>query len=202
MPDSPKNATIVSERMNLVLSDASLDFSLNSLKRIHFLLFDGISEKAGKFRNKFDPRKKEAVLQERSVKYADFAEIPLLLDKIILEEQKFNFSSLSSDEKFKHLSLFFSDLWRIHPFYDGNTRSTTLFMIIRMRELDYNVNNTPFEQNAYYFRNCLVRSAYETHTISREFSFLESFLRNVVNGVEMSGLSSDPLILEKPNNFC
>lgn len=188
----------MSERTNSILSDTSLDFSLNSLQRIHFLLFDGISERAGKFRNKFNPRKKETVLQERSVKYANFTEIPLLLDKIILEEQKFNFPSLSSDEKIKHLSLFFSDLWRIHPFYDGNTRSVTLLMIIRMRKLDYKVNNTPFKNNAYYFRNCLVRSAYETRTISREFSFLESFLRNALNGVNMSDLSSELLVLEKP----
>lgn len=171
---------MVSERIRVILSDTSFDFSLRGLQKIHFLLFEGISGKAGAFRNKFNPRKKEAVLQGRSVIYAGFFEIPKLLEKTILEEQKLGYTFLTTDEKIKRLTRFFSDLWKIHPFYDGNTRSTTLFMIKRMRELGFNVDNTLFEQNAGFFRDYLVRSAYENRRQSRDFSYLEQFLRDVV----------------------
>lgn len=188
---------IVSERIEGILSDTSFDFSVRGLQKIHFLLFKDLSGKAGEFRNKFNPRKKEPILQGSSVKYADSYEIPILLEKIIFEEQNFDCSSLNIEEKIKRFARFFSDLWRIHPFYDGNTRSTTLFMIRRMHELGLSVDNTPFEQNASYFRDCLVRSAYENRRIPREFSFLEKFLLNVANDVPVSNLSSEPLIIEK-----
>ena len=174
--EKTENLRLVSERIEGILSDTSFDFSVKGLKKIHFLLFKGISGKAGDFRNKFNPRKKETVLQGSSVKYADSSEIPVLLEKIILEEQKFDYSHLKTEEKIKRLANFFSELWKIHPFYDGNTRSTSLFMIKRMSELGFNVDNSPFEQNASYFRDCLVRSAYETRRIPRDFTFLEKFL--------------------------
>ena len=189
---------IVSERIPSILSDTSSDFSVRGLQKIHFLLFKGVSVKAGLFRNKFNPRKKEAVLQSRSVNYADSSEISILFEKIIFEEQSFDYSILNNEQKIKKLARFFSDLWKIHPFYDGNTRSITLFIIRRMRELGFIVDNTLFERNASYFRNCLVMSAYENRRISRDFSFLEKFLRNVANGVPISNLSSEILIIENP----
>lgn len=180
--EKKENYRIVSERIEGILSDTSLDFSMRGLQKIHLLLFDKTTGKAGKFRNKFNPRKKEPVLQNRPVMYADWSEIPVLLEKLIFEEQKFDYALLTTEEKIKHLCQFFSELWKIHPFYDGNTRSTTLFMIKRLRELGFNIDNTSFEQNASYFRNCLVRSAYENRKIPCEYSFLEKFLLDVVNG--------------------
>ena len=192
--EKKENHRIVSERIEGILSDTSFNFSVRGLQKIHVLLFKGISGKAGDFRNKFNPRKKEPVLQGSSVRYADSYEIPVLLEKIIFEEQNFDCSSLNIEKKIKHLCRFFSELWKIHPFYDGNTRSTTLFMIKRMKELGFNVYNTSFEQNASYFRDCLVRSAYETRRIPREFSFLEKFLLNVVNGIPVIEVSQVQLL--------
>ena len=180
---------MVSERIKRILSDISFDFSITGLLKIHFLLFNGIFGKAGKFRNKFNPRKKEFVLQGRSVKYADSSKIIVMLEKIIFEEQKFDYTFLTTDEKIKHLCQFFSELWKIHPFYDGNTRSTTLFMILRMKKLGFNIDNILFEQNAAYLRDCLVRSAFENRNFPREFSFLEKFLLNVVNGIPVIEVS-------------
>ena len=80
---------IVSERIPSILSDTSFDFSVRGLQKIHFLLLKDLLGKAGEFRNKLNPRKKEPILQGSSVKYADSYEIPILLEKIIFEEQNF-----------------------------------------------------------------------------------------------------------------
>ena len=174
---------IMSERISVILSDTSFDFSVRGLQEIHLLLFNGISRRAGEFRNKYNPRKKEAVLQGSSVMYAESSEIPKLLEKLILEEQNFDYSVLEPEEKIKQLSRFFSDLWKIHPFYDGNTRSTTLFMIKRMRALGFNIDNIRFAQNASFFRDCLALSAYENRRQSRDFSYLEQFLKDIFNSL-------------------
>ena len=184
---------IVSDRISSFLSETSFNFSLNGLQKIHFLLFNGISEKAGKFRNKFNPRKKEVVLNGNSVKYSIDSEISRVLKELIDEEQHFNYSKLTDKEKILHISHFFSDLWRIHPFYDGNTRATTLFVIKRMRQIGFVISNKQFECNALYYRNSLVRSAYETKRIPRDFSFLQQFLINIIEKKQMDNLTSESL---------
>ena len=188
---------IVSERIPSILSDTSFDFSVRGLQKIHFLLFKDLSGRAGEFRNKFNPRKKETILWGDSVKYALDSDIIPLLEEILKKEQEFDYTNLSEDEKLTHIARFFSDLWRIHPFYDGNTRTTTLFVIKRINQLGFPITNEPFELNAQYYRNALVRSAYESKRIPRDFSFLQQFLINAIKGLPINNLSSESLKIEQ-----
>ena len=86
------------------------------------------------------------------------------------------------DEIIRHLAVFISGLWQIHVFGEGNTRTTAVFFIKYLRKLGFNVTNGIFAENAWYFRNSLVRANYNDlkNGIHETTEFLELFLRNLL----------------------
>ena len=46
----------------------------------------------------------------------------------IQEEKDFDYSKLNTDELIKHISKFTSSIWQVHPFGEGNTRTTVVFI--------------------------------------------------------------------------
>ena len=89
-------------------------------------------------------------------------------------------------ESVKHLAKFASNIWQIHPFCEGNTRATAVFMIKYMKSFGFDVNNEAFEKHSWYFRNALVRANYNdlkngVHATTR---FLEQFFSNLLLGTE------------------
>lgn len=75
-------------------------------------------------------------------------------------EKQFSYEGLSVEASVKHLAKFASDIWQIHPFGEGNTRATAVFMIKYMKTFGFRVNNDAFRENSWYFRNALVRANY------------------------------------------
>ena len=89
---------------------------------------------------------------------------------------------MSVDEAVKHLAKFASDIWQIHPFSEGNTRATAVFMIKYMKTFGFSVNNDAFEKNSWYFRNALVRANYNNlqKGVHSTTKFLEMFFSNLL----------------------
>ena len=54
---------------------------------------------------------------------------------------------------------FIAGIWQIHPFREGNTRTTAVFAILYLRQLGFDVDNTPFATHAQYFRAALALSS-------------------------------------------
>ena len=81
-----------------------------------------------------------------------------------------------------HLAVFISGLWQIHIFGEGNTRTTAVFFIKYLRTLGFSVTNDIFAENAWYFRNALVRANYTNlqKGIHETTEYLEAFLRNLL----------------------
>ena len=75
-------------------------------------------------------------------------------------------------------------MWQIHPFGEGNTRTTAVFAIKYLRSLGFDVNNTLFAEHSWYFRNALVRANYADiqKDIYEDKSYLEKFFRNLILG--------------------
>ena len=82
----------------------------------------------------------------------------------------------------KHLAKFASYIWQIHPFGEGNTRATAVFMIKYMKTFGFRVNNDAFRENSWYFRNALVRANYNNiqKGIHSTTKFLEMFFSNLL----------------------
>jgi fido (protein-threonine AMPylation protein) len=138
---------------------------------------------AGQIRQ-YNITKKEWVLNGDTVIYADFNSIKDTLDYDFTTEKKFSYEGLSVEASVKHLAKFASDIWQIHPFCEGNTRATAVFMIKYMKTFGFRVNNDAFEKHSWYFRNALVRANYNdlqkgVHSTTK---YLEMFFGNLLLG--------------------
>ena len=89
-----------------------------------------------------------------------------------------------NEDAVKHLTRFVANIWQIHPFGEGNTRTTAVFTIKYLNSLGFEVNNEPFEKNNWYFRNALVRANYTNMNkgIYMNTEYLERFFRNLLLG--------------------
>ena len=78
--------------------------------------------------------------------------------------------------------MFVSRLWQIHIFGEGNTRTTAVFFIKYLRTLGFDATNNIFAENAWYFRNALVRANYNDlkNGVHETTEYLELFLRNLL----------------------
>ena len=114
--------------------------------------------------------------------YGSASELIATLEYDFSEEKRFSYRNLSMDEIIHHLALFVSRLWQIHIFGEGNTRTTAVFFIKYLRTLGFDATNDIFAENAWYFRNALVRANYNDlkNGIHETTEYLELFLRNLL----------------------
>lgn len=124
------------------------------------------------------------MLDGATVLYGSATELRATLDYDFSEEKRFSYKNLSMDEIIRHLAFFVSRLWQIHVFGEGNTRTTAVFFIKYLRTLGFDVTNDIFAENAWYFRNSLVRANYNDlkNGIHETTEYLELFLRNLLLG--------------------
>ena len=181
--DNTKEADIVSTRIAKLLGEKSFQFSPAEWLTIHRRLFEGVFKHAGQIRQ-YNITKKEWVLNGDTVTYADFNSIKDILDYDFATEKNFSYEGLSVETSVKHLAKFASDIWQIHPFCEGNTRATAVFMIKYMKTFGFRVNNDAFKKNSWYFRNALVRANYNNlqKGIHSTTIFVEMFFGNLLLG--------------------
>ena len=180
-----KEADIVSARIAKLLGEKAFQFSPVEWLSIHRRLFAGVFSHAGQIRQ-YNITKKEWVLGGDTVTYADWNSIRDTLDYDFATEKKFSYEGLSVDAAVKHLAKFASNIWQIHPFSEGNTRATAVFMIKYMKTFGFRVNNDAFEKNSWYFRNALVRANYTNlqKGVHSSTKFLELFFGNLLLGTD------------------
>ncbi len=176
-----EEADKVSSRIAEILSETAFSFSPNEYISIHRKLFQGIYKHAGKIRD-YNITKKEWVLDGATVMYGSASELRATLEYDFSQEMEFSYKGLSMDEIVHHLAVFISRLWQIHIFGEGNTRTTAVFFIKYLRTLGFSVTNDIFAENAWYFRNALVRANYTNlqKGIHETTEYLEAFLRNLL----------------------
>lgn len=179
--DRTEEADKVSARIAALLSERAFSFTPNEYLSIHRSLFAGIFSHAGCIRG-YNITKKEWVLNGATVLYGSATELQATLNYDLSEERKFSYKNLSMSEVIHHLAIFISRLWQIHVFSEGNTRTTAVFFIKYLRTLGFDVTNDIFAENAWYFRNSLVRANYNDlkNGIHETTEFLELFLRNLL----------------------
>jgi len=180
-----KEADIVSVRIAKLLGEKAFQFSPAEWLTIHRRLFEGVFTHAGQIRQ-YNITKKEWVLKGDTVTYAAWNSIKDTLDYDFATEKQFSYEGLSVERCVKHLAKFASDIWQIHPFCEGNTRATAVFMIKYMKTFGFKVNNDAFEKNSWYFRNALVRANYNDlqNGVHATTKFLELFFSNLILGTE------------------
>jgi hypothetical protein len=146
--------------------------------------------------------KREWVLNGDTVQYAHVSDIIMALDYDMQREKRFSFACLSQDKQVEHIAHFIADIWQVHPFPEGNTRTTAVFCIKYLRHLGFQVNNEPFARHARYFRNALVRANYTNVPagIDADYSFLIKFFRNLLLN-ENNELKNRSLVINAPEEL-
>ena len=183
--NATKEADIVSARITQLLGEKTFQFSPAELMSIHQRLFEGVFKGAGKLRD-YNITKKEWVLNGETVIYASWNSLKETLDYDFKTEKAFSYEGLSLIEAIKHLAKFTSDIWQIHPFGEGNTRATAVFIIKYMRTFGLKVDNEAFKKHSWFFRNALVRANYNDlqNGIHSTTKFLEMFFSNLLLGAD------------------
>ena len=176
-------ADTASSNIVKLLSEPSFTFSVEGLAGIHRRIFHNVFKHAGKFRD-YDISKKEWVLDGESVIYGPACDLRRILQYDLDLEKSFRYKGLDSAEIINHLATFISGLWQIHPFREGNTRTTAVFAIKYLRSLGFKVENDMFKAHSLYFRNALVRANYHNVVkgIESAPNYLILFFRNLLLG--------------------
>ena len=188
---------LVSTRIVELLQEDNFELSIDYLKYIHKYLFQDVYEFAGEFR-KVDFSKHERILNNDSVAYGDHKLLEQSLDYDITLEKNKNYNEMNIVDVINNITDFSSRIWQIHPFREGNTRTTALFIEKYLVSLGYNVDNTLFKDKSVYFRNALVRSNYFNNylNIKEDNSFLIKFYENLLLG-KNNNLDSKDLMVEE-----
>lgn len=178
-----EEADRVAANITNLLNEKSFSLTPLEFLNIHRHLFEGVFKHAGEIRP-YDISKKEWVLQGDTVVYGRAADIHEALKYDIQTERDFSYKGLTTDEIISHVVDFVTLLWQNHPFREGNTRTTAVFVIKYLRSCGFNVNNELFADNSWYFRNALVRANYGNPPkgIQPDKSFLVKFFRNLLLG--------------------
>ena len=188
---------LVSTRIVQLLEENNFELSINYLKYIHRFLFQDVYEFAGEFR-KVNFSKYEKILNNDSVAYGDYKTLEHSLEYDISLEKNKEYEDMNIVNVINNIADFTSRVWQIHPFREGITRTTALFIEKYLISLGYIVNNIMFKDKSIYFRNALVRSNYFNNSlnIKQDNSFLIKFYENLLLG-KNNNLHSKDLIVEE-----
>lgn len=199
--EDKEEADLVSGNISKLLQTDAFTYSVAGLAAIHRSIFEGVFKHAGHFRD-YDISKKEWVLQNDSVLYGRWQDLRMTIEYDLEQERQFDYTSLNKDQTIEHLAKFVAGLWQIHPFREGNTRTTAVFTIKYLRSLGFFVNNELFERHSWYFRNALVRANYRNvlKGINAEPLFLVRFFRNLLMG-ETNELKNRYMVINGPEEW-
>lgn len=134
------------------------NFSISSIHdclKIHKFLFCDIYEWAGKPRT-IDIFKGESLLNGTSIDYVFASYIDQALKELDDEFQEVKWDALTPKDKIEKICYFITEFWHIHPFREGNTRTTALMLYFLIKKANLHININFLTENGKYFRNALV----------------------------------------------
>src|SRR5690554_1889681 len=161
------------------------DFKINNANdvfKIHKILFDNVYDWAGKSRT-INIYKSEPILNGLSVEYSLYDLIDNDLSKInLIYFKNNNFGNLSSEDFIHVFTRLISDIWRVHPFREGNTRTISAFAFLLLRQYGHSFNTELIKENAKYFRNALVMASLKEYA---EHQYLQKILKDSVDNLNV-----------------
>lgn len=195
-----QNKETVTKRMDELFARDDFSVSKEYLRKIHGYLFKGILPESGKYRY-YNIRRHEVIINEDSVAYEDYNTIDTYLNMEFSDIKKCNFNELSEEEKINFIIDIVTNIWLVHPFMDGNTRTITVFIVKYLDSLGYQVDPKYFKEHADYFRNAMVRAVYsnDKYGVVPDRKPLYHFFANVMK-YENERLKGDALIVREMFN--
>lgn len=162
--------------MMLLYENGFDDFSSGGFCFIHKVLFGDVYEWAGQYR-KINIRKREKLLAGQSVWYSNVTEIGNDLDNAFDEINKVNWASLSRENFAKQIARLFPMLWQVHPFREGNTRTTVMMMTFFVEHHGYFFDQNLMAESAGYVRDSFVMASLGENS---DYEYLEKILLDAI----------------------
>lgn len=131
------------------------NFNFEHLQAIHRYMYQDLFEWAGRQRI-LNIEKEEPALGGLSVKYSDVFEIARdgsSAIKIMTEKQ---WKNMNINKLVKEFSECMSDIWKVHPFREGNTRTIVTFCCQFIESEGIYIDANVFKDNITYLRRALV----------------------------------------------
>lgn len=151
----------------------------NDIFKIHKTLFENVYDWAGISRT-INIYKSEPILNGLSVEYSLYNRVAKDLDTINKTYFKNNNLGSLNKEDFIHLfTRLIADIWRVHPFREGNTRTISAFAFLLLRQYGHTFNAELIKENAKYFRNALVMASLKEYA---EYQYLQKILVDSIGG--------------------
>lgn len=162
--------------MMLLYENGFDDFSSGGFCFIHKVLFGDVYEWAGQYR-KVNIIKREKLLVGQSVWYSDCDNIETDLDEVWKNINKVKWNELNREDFAKHIARTFPQLWQVHPFREGNTRTTVMMMIFFIEHYGYYFDQILMSESAGYVRDSFVLASLGEYS---EYEHLEKILLDAI----------------------
>jgi len=156
-------------------------FDFDHLCRMHFQFFQDIYDWAGKIRI-INIEKPEDALSGLSVEYTDVFDIVRHVESVLSKMKSVSWNSFSIDDKAITFSGHMAELWKVHPFREGNTRTIVTFCCDYAYEHGFPLNRDLFKDNSVYVRRALVAASayFKDLGDKRKPEFLENFIKDAI----------------------
>jgi len=130
---------------NLTQNPIPGNWDFTHLCEYHKAIFKDVYDWAGIART-IDMFKEERVLGGLSIDYTPAEDIQREAHKHLDAVKAFNWSQSKSDDRTEAFSDFLAKLWKIHPFREGNTRTTVTYCCAFYESMGYHINHELFEK--------------------------------------------------------
>lgn len=177
-------------------------FDVSYIKSIHSHIFEDIFDWAGEFRE-VPVYKQEVVIPGLSLNYTDPKNIENELSDCLKKINNTNWSALTLDQKSATFTKYLTQFWLIHPFRDGNTRTTLTFATQFSKEHDFPLdlgflldNLTRKIDNNGEITQFSIRDKFVLSAIPKEFSPEPEHLNALIYKAMVSGISKNIEILQ------
>lgn len=151
-------------------------FDVELLQSIHRDIFGQVYDWAGEFRT-IPIAKSEEVLGGDTVRYSMPGEIAKHLKEIFAQIRTVKRTGDNDEDVVFRLVRIIARIWHIHPFREGNTRTTVIFAVLWARYLGFDVDHALLKENAAYVRNALV---WGSQGIYSKFEYLDTIFRDAI----------------------
>lgn len=146
---------VVYRLKDLAINPLPGDYHTDHFLKFHYTIFQDIFEWAGTPRT-ISIYKEEDVLGGQSVEYSDPFDIVTDIHHVLNRMREKDWKAFNHKQLSEEFCDSLAALWKIHPFREGNTRTTITFCCQYIDEMGLRINRKLFEDNAGYVRTALV----------------------------------------------
>ena len=138
----------------LVIGESVSRFDFAALCDMHHYIFQDIYEWAGKIRI-INVEKSEPALGGISIKYSDCFDIIKDATYVLDKMNHYTWEKAPIDEVAKMISEYLAELWKVHPYREGNTRTVITFCSQFIESRGFYIDSDLFKDHAQYMRTAL-----------------------------------------------